>query len=434
MYHTFNFTSHQDEYTFDDQYVFLSNGGCRLRSHDQDMNYVPSGIFEESTIELPNMEGTAVREFTGLFIEAIIPDGTALGYQVSIDDGTTWQWYDGSTWQVAGAADWSTITQIDAGIGTLGGRQLKVKIRLTPDSLEVYTPHIYRIHVFYEAVWSYFEDLKRSIKRFIDTTSVNHLVWAQAMGSAGSSVILDNSWQILGVGAVYNVTADPGRLTNIFSAYDSGTRTVTLTGAAAAGDVIEVHYTGRCNVFLAADEDLQISEVPSIVVVLPRAREDKYAPKNLFEYEPLRGKGVVRRRERSIPTLSTMMIYAVASTDVEALAIQDSLAEIFEPEPTFKSVAVGEDFFCLTYEPLIDNDMVSTGLHVKTTQLLVLGNKELRAYSDLQPITVIGEEYVGAAQVGEPGDPISVESLVSGTTWLNPICSTLPSEKGDIDE
>lgn len=437
MLHTFNFIAHLNDYVFDDRFAYLSDGGCRLRRHDSSNNYSPVGTFTETEVELPNISGTAIREFTGVVVSGTIPDGTSVGYQISIDDGTVWQWYNGTLWQTAGANDWSTLAQLDEGVPLINGRQLKIKLRLTPDTDATLTPHLYVIHVFFEAVWSYFEDLKRSIKTLIDNSISTPLVDARELAAVSSTITFteDNHWEILEVTAVYDTINDPGRLTNLYSSYDAGTRVITLAGLVSAGSIVETHYTGKCNVFLAADEDLQISEVPAVVVVLPRAVEDKYAPKNLFSYEPLVGKGVVRRREPLIPISSTIMIYAVSATEVGGLALQDALAEIFEPEPAFRSVAVGEDFFCLTYEPLIDNDMVSTGLHVKATQLMVLGNKDLRAFTDLQPVTTIEGTYVGAAQIGEPGDPRSAAAiLASPNALVNPICETIPPETKEITE
>lgn len=436
MYHTFNFIDHLDEYVYDDHYVYCSISGCRLRRHDANLDYSPSGYFEESTIDLPNIHGSAIREFTGMYVEAYIPTDTSIGYQASTDDGTTWNWFNGSTWQVAGPTDWSTITQIDAGIATLGGRQLRVRINLVPNDDQTSTPEIARVHIFYEAVWGFFEDLKRSLKRLIDETIVVHLTWAAAPSSVTSSIPLATSWSVIDVGEVYDITADPDRLTNIFSSFTPGDPgTIAFTAAVPGGHTVEVHFRGRCEVFLAADENLQISVVPAVVVVIPRAREDRYASKNLFDYEPLVSKVVVRRRERVVPISSTVMLYAIGATEVDSLATQDALAEIFEPEPAFRSQAVGEDFFCLTYDPLIDNDIVSTGLHVKATQLLVLGNKDLRSYTDVPPVTIIGDEYVGAGQVGEPGEmvpPYAVVAPHDAETRLNPICITLPSETGTI--
>jgi len=437
MYHTFNFIDHLDEYAYNDRYVYCSISGCRLRRHDLALNYSPQGYFEESTIDLPNINGLAIREFTGLAIEEYLPTGTSIGYRASIDNGTTWRWFDGSAWQTPGANDWSTLAQIDAGIATLGGRQLRIRIRLVPDAAQNSTPLITRVHVFYEAVWGFFEDLKRSLKRLIDTTIVVHLTWSTVPSTATSSIPLVTPWSVIGVDEVYNTTADPNRLTNIFSSFTPGTPgTIALTTPVPSGNTVEVHFRGRCEVFLAADENLQISVVPAVVVVIPRAREDKHASKNLFEYEPLVSKAVVRRRERVVPISSIVMLYAVGATEVDSLATQDALAEIFEPEPSFRSQAVGEDFFCLTYDPLIDNDIVSTGLHVKATQLSVLGNKELRAYTDLHPVVVIGDEYVGAAQVGEPGEMVSAYVVAAPDdeqVRTNPASETLPSEKGDIE-
>jgi hypothetical protein len=434
MFHTFNFVDHIDNYTYDDNYIFCSRAGCRLRKHDSSLNYDPLGLYETSIIELPRIYGTAHREFTGIYVEALIPDGTSLSYQASLDDGATWEWYNGTSWQVAGPTDWSTIEQFDSGVAEIEGTELKIRIQFSTNTDQDETPAIARVHVFYEAVWSYFEDLKRSIKGYIDAGAINYLKWAINLASAATSVTLQTEWNVVGVDSVFNLTADPGRETNLFQSYTPGSPgTVTFTASIPSGNEVEINFRGNCSVFLAADENLQISEVPAIVVVLPRAREDKYAAKNLFEYEPLNSKSIVRRRDRSVPIASNIQLYCVAGTDVEALALQDALAELFQPELSFRSQAVGEDFFCLTYEPLIDNDVVSTGLHVKTTQILVIGHKELRSYTDLPPATVVSDLYAGAALVREPTDMV-IPHPVASDALTNPICSTLPPEEREIDE
>jgi hypothetical protein len=434
MFHTFNFVDHIDDYTFDDNYVFCSNAGCRLRKHDSNIDYSPLGYYESSIVELPNIYGTAHREFTGIYIESLIPENTSLSYQASFDDGVTWEWYNGTAWQTAGVSDWSTIEQFDAGIAEVRGTRLKIRIRLSTNPDQDETPSIARVHVFYEAVWSYFEDLKRSIKKYIDDGAVNYLKWAINLASASTSTSLETHWTVIGVDSVFDLTDDPGRETNLFQSYTPGSPgTVTFTTSVPAGHEVEINFRGNCSVFLAADENLQISEVPAIVVVLPRAREDKYAAKNLFEYEPLNSKSIVRRRDRSVPIASNIQLYCVAGTDVEALALQDALAELFQPELSFRSQAVGEDFFCLTYEPLIDNDVVSTGLHVKTTQILVIGHKELRSYTDLPPATVVSDMYAGAGLVREPTDMV-IPHPVAPDARTNPICQTLPPEEREIDE
>jgi hypothetical protein len=106
------------------------------------------------------------------------------------------------------------------------------------------------------------------------------------------------------------------------------------------------------------------------------------------------------------------------------------ISELFEPEPWFRSLAVGQDFFCLTYAPIIDNDIISTGLHVKATQIAVMGNKELRAYHDVPPASTITLESMGAQIMQEPG---GYKIPLTSPEKSNLICSTLPAEEGDIE-
>jgi len=436
MYHTFNFIEHLEElYQFDDLYIFCDTVGCRLRRHDPaTMDYSPSGIFEAGDIVMPNVTGTVIRQFTGVYVEATVPTDTSIGYRASFDGGTTWQWYNGTAWALAGPNEWSTLEQIDEGVAAVSGKPVRLKLHLTPSPDGFKTPEVNLVHIFYEGTWAYFEDLKRSIKQHIDANMVCNLTWAAETASSGMVIPFTTPWQtILGIDAAFDLTVDPTRQANIFSSLNPGDPpTISFTGSVPSGHVIEVRYRARCPIYLAADENLEVSQVPAVVVVIPRAREDKISSKNLFEYEPLVSHGVVRRRDRPVPINSQIVIYQVAATDQDALVLQDSVAELFQPERSFRSAAIGEDFTCLSYEPLIDHDQVASGLHVKTTQIVVIGYKELRSYADVKPAEEIRQEFVASKPVD--GVSRSIDAIYRTDSGQAPWTKVSPSEEKTITE
>jgi len=393
---------------------------------DADGNYALDGLFYESTVELPGWGGNAITEFTSVEWLTSLPDGTSVTFQLSTDGGTAWQYYDGAAWQPsAGPTDWMSYDDLGNGLPSITGKLMKLKMKLTPNADGTRTPLVRALAVYYEGTWNYFEDLKRSLKRYIDENIYIDLTWAKKTPSSSQSFELETDWEVLSVTGVYDSTNDPDKTTNLFSAYDSDTGIVTLTESVVDAE-IEATFTGRCPVFLSADDNLTLSELPAIVVQLPSAREDDYKSKNLFKYEYMASTDSYRRREQPIPTGSAVILRGLAPTEVDSLAILDGFAELFQGEGIFLSLATGLQFFILTFDPLRDNDSIVTGLYDKAIQMQVFGSQELAGYTEIPAVADIELSLGGSGALTEEE---RVSTILIETSDVG---STFPVERSNI--
>jgi hypothetical protein len=144
---------------------------------------------------------------------------------------------------------------------------------------------------------------------------------------------------------------------------------------------------------------------------MPISIEDDYRSKNLFEYEPIRQDSVFRRREKSVLTQSTVILRCLSDREVDSLAMLDGVAEIFQGEGIVRSLATGEEFFVLTFQPMRASDVISTGLYDKASQMLVLGSQELSAYTELPGSVDISISISGAAVLTEEEHPVTNPDL-----------------------
>jgi hypothetical protein len=237
-----------EQYTFDDVKVYASMECCRLRRHSTTGDYDITGIFEQAEIVFPEFNAEALSQWNGLAIQGVVPEDTSIDFQVSADGGTTWRYFNGTVWQTAGPTDWTTPENLDKGLPSLTSRRLILKARLTPNAPGSLTPLIRWVEVYFEARWNFFEDLKRSLKQYMDANMSCDLTWASVTASSGSSVLFDlgaNQWTILQVQSVYDLTADPSRLTNLFSSYTPGSPgTIIGSGRASTGSSVSGQVCG----------------------------------------------------------------------------------------------------------------------------------------------------------------------------------------------
>lgn len=80
----------------------------------------------------------SVQSWSG-FTETATMNGGAIYYQLSNDNGSSWQYWNGFLWAIAGSADYNSASIIDANIGTFGitNEQILFKATLESDGTQL---------------------------------------------------------------------------------------------------------------------------------------------------------------------------------------------------------------------------------------------------------------------------------------------------------
>lgn len=220
----------------------------------------------------------SVKEWRGF--EAVIkhaqdPDGG--GAVVTEDfyrlgDGVDEFWWDGGTWAVAGATDWNTEAEVAANIATFPATaksiQVIVNLRTNDDRV---TPKLFAVKVLYGAVIDHHEDYV--IRSLVPDMKANIRAPGRTLigFSGGTSVVIqdykpETPYDIKDVESVYNDTADPAHLFDLFDSYNAGTQTVTLSSDPGACNLfIRFKYQPVVAVKTSRDYS-EVGKVPSLTI------------------------------------------------------------------------------------------------------------------------------------------------------------------------
>jgi hypothetical protein len=359
--------------TFSDKDVAIADGTLKLRCKDLATDeYNPYGLYDQAIIVLPNFAASALHSYFAFDVEDNYDedeDENPLGtveYQVSNDGGTVYQYWNGTAWAVAAGTNWNTKQQIDAHIATFSvgaGRQIRFKLRISPSADLKHTPHVVGIVLCLQFVDSYVyhEDLLRSLKRYIDTNIEISRTVEQTLAAASASVLLIDKFTIYRVLTVYNLTTDPGRLTNLYSSFSG--MTVTMTASQALGSNIEVTFMGRCPVYLSADADLIKSSLPAFAIEENSEIEQRALRRGGQLVEKNRSGMTARLRDAHLYLRSTLQIHCLAEYKIPTQAMSDALRKITEYTDTLYSLATGYPFAIMEVVPYRGMDRIKDGLY-----------------------------------------------------------------------
>lgn len=197
------------------------------------------------------------------------PTGTSVGYK--INDGTDDRYWDGGAWEVAGAADWNTEDEVSANLGTFPmTKKLKVVLNLvTTDVGE--TPSVGSLDVLMLCRIDYIrtligDSLVASLRSSIQPT------FDFGLDAPGGTLVslrgMETPYEILSVDEVYNHTQDPDHLTDLYSAYDATSKTITLTAAQDRGDALWVRFTAQPDVYVSwpSQDYTEVARVPAVII------------------------------------------------------------------------------------------------------------------------------------------------------------------------
>ncbi len=338
-------------------------------------------------------------------------DLTSIDFQLSNDGGTTWKYIDTSVspavWtDVAGISPepFSSKTDVDANIGTLGfdassGRkQLRVKMRLNPDSGGLLTPIVRQVRVGYEAPLDPEEDFLRSLKLFLQENVRVREVLGFNLGTATSSVTMavdedDTTVTYDGTPVAYNLTDDPGRTTNIGATIGSPD---TLFFDSDQTGRVECHVDATIPVFIGIpDEPTELSTVRAIIIeiddTIERSETDAEPSNSVYEFE--RSQSRYRTRTRPAFLQFEVKIMCQAPRARQALAMRAAVRRLLDETNNVLSVGVGENYHFVNQTRGGESDDIGGGISTQDILATFTGELAEGSYQTTVMASQIGLKF-----------------------------------------
>lgn len=213
-----------------------------------------------------------LKKWMGFEASEDLPAGTSIGYRLDIGAGDIY--WNGSSWAAATLdAHWNTMAEVQAHIQALvlSGFDFKVKVNLRTTDQTV-TPKVRWIKILVQVSIEPWDDLIydtviRSMRANLRaTTAIQVAVVANTtVLDLGSDYKLENSgYNFTSVKAVYNLSTDPNKFTNLATGYTPGASRpdgtqedgqVALSATVNAGEIvrIEMEYEPEIAVFTNQD-------------------------------------------------------------------------------------------------------------------------------------------------------------------------------------
>jgi hypothetical protein len=368
--------------------LVLAGGALRLRPRDPATGrYRPDGVLAAGETLLPGAPAAGLRSLYG-FRADLEEQGGRVRFRVSIDGGRTFLSHDGSRWVAAtGPGDWNTAEEIDRAIPDLSpapGRHLALAVRLEP-SPDGKSPLLRHVAVYLEHQVDFWEDLARSVKRHLEERMAIRSLWQGDVAGA-AEVALDTDLAVGEPVDAFDLAADPGRTDDLFA----GLAGKTVRLARPVAGTVEVRFVGRPPVHIAPDVDYQLSELPSVVLQIPRVTEVRKLRSGDRKLDWAIARGLVRERLQPVWLAADLVISCQSEKKRETLAMSDALARILEQERTVRSLATGEEYTVTVFGPSNVADQVAEGLAVIQTAVTLQGPAWLGAAEEKRLAEVIG--------------------------------------------
>lgn len=255
-------------------------GGLELKEQSIEKS---TGLYIYSTeanlyVQIASINPTSLVKWIGFAASpnyTLQPTGTSVAYR--LNNGATTYYWDGGAWSVPGANDWSSEQDVAAHIDTFpaSSKTLSIIINLRTTD-KYYTPHLDYLDVLMECNISFLRSLigDSLIPALRDTIAPVITFGIRAPGGTIVSLKdIETPYNILSVVGVYNNDADPGHQTNLYSAYNTISKNITLTGSVAAGTALYIEFAIEVDTYLrwASQDYLEVEKLPALVITVARA-------------------------------------------------------------------------------------------------------------------------------------------------------------------
>jgi len=244
-------------------------------------------IFVETPITTPNALQKWLK-FEALVTEdketMTVPAGTSLGFKIKTTAGN--RYWNGSAWAPAALSNWNTEAEINANldtfpIATIGDKGLGVVINLVTTDKTV-TPKVKEAKFLGQFDIDVLDDLVYDgvIRKLNSTFRSSSVLRFPATGSISSidlvTVLENKGYNVVAIRAVYDLTDDPLKLTNLFDSYTPGAirpdgftndpGTVTFNTTISSGNTVSIQFEYVPEFYIRSGQDFfEIPTFPSII-------------------------------------------------------------------------------------------------------------------------------------------------------------------------
>lgn len=295
------------------------------------------------------------------------PIRESVSVQISVNGGATYLRWNGA-WVAAGVDEYTSLEEFNERCSQfvnfqnlVNPKSLSFRIRLSrythTDGVQ-YTPVLTALHCHVEWESNPYLDLFRTTKERLDTyfrTPVlrQHRLTAAEAAARVFPIVSNYTVDGGGVFSVFNVTQDPNKNTNLFSAYDAGAGTISLIPAAAVAenDILEFNFSGSAPVFVVRpDEMTTVSDIPAVIVTVNNAvAVSGRASGRVADFKRGSATQLLRIRNAPVYRRCGIRVEAWARSAREAIASIQSLERILDEG--LQSMATGELFRLVITNP-----------------------------------------------------------------------------------
>lgn len=284
-------------------------------------------------------------------------------------DGVDHLFWDGAAWSPAAPGEWNTEADIAANINSfsMASQGIQVIINLATTNA-AYTPAVYWVKVLWLSDIEYIEDfVVRSFKPMMEAgvEPIAEFIYQFRPTDDMSTVaiVTPTKYQYAGIDAVYNLTTDPNRITDLFGSWDQAKNTVTLTTPATAGDRIEVRFLYNPIVSVVTDQEYsQVARLPAINIESVDQENVRYVLGTDSVTNKATGEGWQLRQGTQIDIV--MSIRTIADKELDAQRMAEALTSFFWNNTLLVARGLDEPFTMI-----VDQDVKQTsnpsaaGLH-----------------------------------------------------------------------
>lgn len=390
-----------------------------------------------------NIEGETVST-PNINADGSVSASTSILYQVSTDNGVSWQYYDSGTspnWSSGGADDstFSTAQEIASGISALewdvstSKKQFRLKARLIPSSDSKEAPALLSANLYFEYVhFDLEEDIKRSLKSHLEDNLVVNEILKYNLTSA-SSVSLDVDEQATTLtysnAKAFNLTDSPGRTRQLSTSLSGNTLTFTV----AQTGVVEVIVDVTVPIFLSSGAFTQLSTSRALIVDISEVRtlaEFEGLPRRVTpgNDSPVRepvGYPVDSYRVRDYPSMVqiTADLICQSTRERQALGMAAALRKMFDHYSVFRSIQTGDNYVRTigggkpagsATEALstLDDFDLGSGLSLKTTSMTFAGWAQDSSFGTIKSVKKV-RISIGSTTLFDPTVRVDPEDITS---------------------